>query len=54
MILHRSLADADIGCDVLARMTSENERHNLVLPFGETGKSSERLLVPGLQLRPIA
>lgn len=39
MIFDRSLADAEIGRDILARMTSENEIQNLALPLRQAPDS---------------
>ena len=39
MIFDRSLADAEIGGDVLARMTSENEVQNLALSMRQASNA---------------
>src|SRR5437762_11885948 len=53
MVLDRALADAEIGGNVLARMTGEHQLHDLALAPGQTGEACRRCFLLNRHLRRI-
>ena len=53
MIFDRALADPQIGRDILARMTGQNQIHDLMLARRQAGDVGSCILAPGREFSDV-